>query len=157
MQYHARFNVQQHRAQATTALFLRCSTRRRPICHFRLHSPHATLNTSHSTLDTLQFTLYTLHSTRYTLHCALYTPDFTLSTPHLTTTPHSKLPLHFTLNYPHSTFHTATPHSTLGTPHSTIYTLHSTQPTPHFTLYTCLLYTSPSPRDGLLSRMPSSA
>ena len=26
-----------------------------------------------------------------------------------------------------------------------------------FTLLTCLLYTSPSPRDGLLSRMPSSA
>ena len=27
-----------------------------------------------------------------------------------------------------------------------------------FTIYTyCLLYTSPSPRDGLLSRMPSSA
>ena len=25
------------------------------------------------------------------------------------------------------------------------------------TFYTCLLYTSPSPRDGLLSRMPSSA
>ena len=25
------------------------------------------------------------------------------------------------------------------------------------TLYNCLLYTSPSPRDGLLSRMPSSA
>ena len=25
------------------------------------------------------------------------------------------------------------------------------------TLYVCLLYTSPSPRDGLLSRMPSSA
>ena len=25
------------------------------------------------------------------------------------------------------------------------------------TLYSCLLYTSPSPRDGLLSRMPSSA
>ena len=25
------------------------------------------------------------------------------------------------------------------------------------TTYTCLLYTSPSPRDGLLSRMPSSA
>ena len=24
-------------------------------------------------------------------------------------------------------------------------------------LHTCLLYTSPSPRDGLLSRMPSSA
>ena len=24
-------------------------------------------------------------------------------------------------------------------------------------LFTCLLYTSPSPRDGLLSRMPSSA
>ena len=24
-------------------------------------------------------------------------------------------------------------------------------------LYDCLLYTSPSPRDGLLSRMPSSA
>ena len=26
---------------------------------------------------------------------------------------------------------------------------------PHY--YSCLLYTSPSPRDGLLSRMPSSA
>ena len=28
---------------------------------------------------------------------------------------------------------------------------------PEFTHKTCLLYTSPSPRDGLLSRMPSSA
>ena len=27
----------------------------------------------------------------------------------------------------------------------------------HGTQYFCLLYTSPSPRDGLLSRMPSSA
>ena len=27
----------------------------------------------------------------------------------------------------------------------------------HGTAITCLLYTSPSPRDGLLSRMPSSA
>ena len=27
----------------------------------------------------------------------------------------------------------------------------------HDTAFTCLLYTSPSPRDGLLSRMPSSA
>ena len=28
----------------------------------------------------------------------------------------------------------------------------------HYIIYmTCLLYTSPSPRDGLLSRMPSSA
>ena len=26
-----------------------------------------------------------------------------------------------------------------------------------FNLFICLLYTSPSPRDGLLSRMPSSA
>ena len=26
-----------------------------------------------------------------------------------------------------------------------------------YLVYTCLLYTSPSPRDGLLSRMPSSA
>ena len=26
-----------------------------------------------------------------------------------------------------------------------------------FSLFSCLLYTSPSPRDGLLSRMPSSA
>ena len=34
------------------------------------------------------------------------------------------------------------------------------RPTVHVTvacLYSCLLYTSPSPRDGLLSRMPSSA
>ena len=30
-------------------------------------------------------------------------------------------------------------------------------PWEHPPLYTCLLYTSPSPRDGLLSRMPSSA
>ena len=29
--------------------------------------------------------------------------------------------------------------------------------TPAGVAYTCLLYTSPSPRDGLLSRMPSSA
>src|SRR5680860_1263098 len=29
--------------------------------------------------------------------------------------------------------------------------------TVHNLAYTCLLYTSPSPRDGLLSRMPSSA
>ena len=29
--------------------------------------------------------------------------------------------------------------------------------TSHVTYYNCLLYTSPSPRDGLLSRMPSSA
>ena len=28
---------------------------------------------------------------------------------------------------------------------------------PHYTVESCLLYTSPSPRDGLLSRMPSSA
>ena len=28
---------------------------------------------------------------------------------------------------------------------------------PHVLRYCCLLYTSPSPRDGLLSRMPSSA
>ena len=27
----------------------------------------------------------------------------------------------------------------------------------HHKIYACLLYTSPSPRDGLLSRMPSSA
>ena len=29
--------------------------------------------------------------------------------------------------------------------------------TDHGVMYGCLLYTSPSPRDGLLSRMPSSA
>ena len=34
-----------------------------------------------------------------------------------------------------------------------IYYLHSNKPL----YYPCLLYTSPSPRDGLLSRMPSSA
>ena len=31
------------------------------------------------------------------------------------------------------------------------------QTVPSANTYTCLLYTSPSPRDGLLSRMPSSA
>ena len=30
-------------------------------------------------------------------------------------------------------------------------------PTAYMGNYNCLLYTSPSPRDGLLSRMPSSA
>ena len=32
-----------------------------------------------------------------------------------------------------------------------------TQPADGYRVGTCLLYTSPSPRDGLLSRMPSSA
>ena len=36
-------------------------------------------------------------------------------------------------------------------------TLYSCLTTPNAILDTCLLYTSPSPRDGLLSRMPSSA
>ena len=31
------------------------------------------------------------------------------------------------------------------------------RPIEHVRVYSCLLYTSPSPRDGLLSRMPSSA
>src|SRR5664279_4787346 len=34
---------------------------------------------------------------------------------------------------------------------------HDRQVVPGDQIYTCLLYTSPSPRDGLLSRMPSSA
>ena len=33
----------------------------------------------------------------------------------------------------------------------------STSSAPYNVMYNCLLYTSPSPRDGLLSRMPSSA
>ena len=38
------------------------------------------------------------------------------------------------------------------------YTFNRSDPTnPLFASNTCLLYTSPSPRDGLLSRMPSSA
>ena len=32
-----------------------------------------------------------------------------------------------------------------------------TDPETGYRYYSCLLYTSPSPRDGLLSRMPSSA
>ena len=36
------------------------------------------------------------------------------------------------------------------------YPTHTEQDSPP-TAYSCLLYTSPSPRDGLLSRMPSSA
>ena len=35
--------------------------------------------------------------------------------------------------------------------------LHYKLPIQKKSLYSCLLYTSPSPRDGLLSRMPSSA
>ena len=33
----------------------------------------------------------------------------------------------------------------------------TTEPSAIRKIYDCLLYTSPSPRDGLLSRMPSSA
>ena len=44
----------------------------------------------------------------------------------------------------------------LGQPHSLI--RHPDMPRSVFKLlWDCLLYTSPSPRDGLLSRMPSSA
>ena len=39
----------------------------------------------------------------------------------------------------------------------TVYKVQSAGTTAHQTHPTCLLYTSPSPRDGLLSRMPSSA
>ena len=35
--------------------------------------------------------------------------------------------------------------------------MHTDPPIPHANVWACLLYTSPSPRDGLLSRMPSSA
>ena len=42
-----------------------------------------------------------------------------------------------------------------GEPVSLLNTLHQSQPISH--LYSCLLYTSPSPRDATLSRMPSSA
>ena len=35
--------------------------------------------------------------------------------------------------------------------------MRTTLPLATYPIYTCLLYTSPSPRDGLLSRMPSSA
>ena len=41
-----------------------------------------------------------------------------------------------------------------GAPH---YAIHAFDDPTHAPLALCLLYTSPSPRDGLLSRMPSSA
>ena len=40
-------------------------------------------------------------------------------------------------------------------PLALLYTMHD--PKYNWKYYSCLLYTSPSPRDGLLSRMPSSA
>ena len=66
----------------------------------------------------------------------------------------------FTVNFPYTeksqilvylndTLQTITTHYTLTDPDSTGTVTFVTAP--------CLLYTSPSPRDGLLSRMPSSA
>ena len=40
---------------------------------------------------------------------------------------------------------------------ATSYSIHQLPMLPIYIYYSCLLYTSPSPRDGLLSRMPSSA
>ena len=47
----------------------------------------------------------------------------------------------------------------LNTNHQYVFVIVFTDTTEdiHIQLYYCLLYTSPSPRDGLLSRMPSSA
>ena len=42
-------------------------------------------------------------------------------------------------------------------PGDTIAIVGSNRPKLYWTIMACLLYTSPSPRDGLLSRMPSSA
>ena len=50
-------------------------------------------------------------------------------------------------------YHTAQPPMQAGAPLK----LQALDPTPMHTIYTCLLYTSPSPRDQRGSRMPSSA
>ena len=47
--------------------------------------------------------------------------------------------------------------STWGKAFSDFTNLEEREKNPPFWKKTCLLYTSPSPRDGLLSRMPSSA
>ena len=54
----------------------------------------------------------------------------------------------------------ATAEATNGLPKIEIYSTLTRAKTPLVTVkpgHVCLLYTSPSPRDGLLSRMPSSA
>ena len=55
-----------------------------------------------------------------------------------------------------SVVHPVVPHATCGDAHADVHTpAEHTWPAAQLT--PCLLYTSPSPRDGLLSRMPSSA
>ena len=49
-------------------------------------------------------------------------------------------------------------HQRFGGPHAEVHALRGAgNRAQGAVLYVCLLYTSPSPRDGLLSRMPSSA
>ena len=45
----------------------------------------------------------------------------------------------------------------IATPTKSGFSFRNLFPTQRYSTQTCLLYTSPSPRDGLLSRMPSSA
>ena len=97
--------------------------------HHTLHIAHCTQHTAHRTLHTAHCTSHTVHRTLHTAHC----------------TPRTA----------HRTLHTA--HCTPHTAHRTLLTAHCTQLTAHRTLHTCLLYTSPSPRDRTRSRMPSSA
>ena len=68
----------------------------------------------------------------------------TVSTPGVTGTVEAALP-------------TAPTTPTIAAPGSVAASQIASQPAATAQSYTCLLYTSPSPRDGLLSRMPSSA
>ena len=65
-------------------------------------------------------------------------------------------PINFSDSFPATTPRATTPHRSFRLPQRGL-----PRPTALFPattpLHTCLLYTSPSPRDGLLSRMPSSA
>ena len=70
--------------------------------------------------------------------------------PHLSINPHESLGASPALNK----VRTTGPSAIIGGARRKTYI---EQPNTDKQQYTCLLYTSPSPRDGLLSRMPSSA
>ena len=55
------------------------------------------------------------------------------------------------------TFYTLQEGDKLGGPHNTFFRVLTSAVYSHAYNYICLLYTSPSPRDATLSRMPSSA
>ena len=111
-----------------------------------LHRPH--FHTSpRNPLSKLHSTEPTFKTPLHRTHFQNPTPPNPLSKPHFTD---------HTFTFLHRThFQNPTPPNSLSKPHSTEPTFKTPLHRPHF--HTCLLYTSPSPRDRTRSRMPSSA